>query len=368
MSFNIENNEIGSERQDLEYVEAVLEGRVTTTGRFGGQRNQPYSSSHARRRERRAGQRDRRQPGRGRRQHSRRQGGGQLEREPSLALDSIDSLLQENTGFPDGRDPIMNTLEFESFLTVVRIQGFMMYGESLVYRRCLDIFRGYSLAEAFRQGVARLADTKEMNSLFILRSCSEIASFSWLLATHNMPAHICFELNQDVASVGDFGAWMASVVFFLHHFKKFPDNSIRQVDMRIRCDLIPERATNVILQGLLHVSISVKQISAILDKALHILFVLHGLTSMDDASGLKKGLEAFQNELLETVNLRNTNLLGPEQKLAFLMGMHTRLGRMSPVYTLHRDIVERIFRIIEQERVSIGFSDPMESDPDEFHR
>lgn len=161
---------------------------------------------------------------------------------------------------------------------------------------------------------------------------------------------------------------MASVVFFLQNLKKFPDNSIRQVDMRIRCDMIPERATNVILQGLLHVSISVKQMSAIHDKALHISFVLHGLSSMDDSSKLKKGLNAFQKELLETVNLCNPNLLGPEQKLAFLMGMHTRLGRTSPVYTLHRDIVERIFRIIEQERVSVDFLDPMESDPEEFHR
>ena len=64
---------VESEGQDLEYVEAVLEGRVATTGRFSGDvTTLPSSTSHSRRRQsggRRGGRaRERRQ------QYSRRAG------------------------------------------------------------------------------------------------------------------------------------------------------------------------------------------------------------------------------------------------------------------------------------------------------
>jgi hypothetical protein len=125
---------------------------------------------------------------------------------------------------------------------------------------------------------------------------------------------------------------------------------------------VPERATDIVLQGLQHLSIAVRQLFASYDKALHISFILHGLIWMEDSSRLRRGIEFFREQLLETFDQCHSNLLGPDQKMAVLMGLHGRLGKKSSLCVLNRDILERIFEILEMERVHVDFPDPMYSD------
>lgn len=361
---------IGSERQDLEYVEAVLEGRVTTFGRYGGERP---STNHARRRGRGGEERGRRSRGRGDRHHSRRRDNRRgrqragLERAPVVARthESIDAFLGTEAEVADGRDPILDTADFLAFQTIVKTQSLMMYGDGMVYRRCLDVFRPMNLAQGMRQCYERLTQRMQMDSFLDISNSAEIASLSWLLLTHDTPSHMCFPLEGEESSVGDFGAWMVSVALFLQSLKECKGSDIRTIDILVRCDCVPDRATDVVLQGLEHISMMVKQLSAAHDKVLHISFILHGLILMDDSSRFKQGLETFQRELLEAFWQYQSNLLGPEQKVAFLMGLHYRLGKKSPLYTLNRDMVENIFTLLEKERVYVDFPDPVYSDSED---
>lgn len=252
------------------------------------------------------------------------------------------------------RDPMCDTLDFKAFETIVKTQCLMMYGNGMLYTRCLDVLRPWELAKGMRECFDKLQDQLHGGDAHLcLHSCTQIASLSWLILTYPaLPYVRCVLDERDQSSVGNLGGWMIAVVLLLQAMKEsreFPQH----IDIAIVCTNISHRSAEVIVQGLEHLSIAVKSVSECCDRPCCISFDFQGITEMDAQSSMERACDRFEETLTDAIDRYCP--LTDGQKVAFLMGMHPRVGRMSPVHMLHRDIVERIFGMIEIQRLSIEF-------------
>ena len=320
---------------DTSYISRLLDGEEVTLGRWRTSRRSRTRSTQQTSGGRR-GQR-RRHPDRGRRGQV-----GSSGREWNTR--------QHRGGGTFDDNPFLGHEEFQSFLTVLKSQCLMMFGDSREYACCLDALRPAPLA--------RSVEDVTRSDKNVYGRAPDVAALSWLVLSPGFPGFLPREWTIDMApdggfeSTGHLAAWFVSIVLLLKSLEDVDGGRcVRRVILRIQLD-VHERHLHVMSQGFEHVSIALKQMAQV-EEPLRISFewVRRGSDPLSDAACSLRDL--FQERVLQGVTEYKQVTDG--QRLAFLMGHHVRLGRKSIVQVLGQDVIEKIFSSYEDKGLVVEF-------------
>lgn len=347
---------------DTSYISRVLDGEEVTLGRWrvarASRRSRNRQNSH--RHDGRNGYGERRRQ----RRHPANRGSSRGRRDPEVPNGREWNTPQRGGRRHEGlreweqqrgvvtfeENPLLQNEEFQSFLTVVRSQCLMMFGDSREYACCLDVLRPAQLARA----------TIDVTNLkqHVYRRATDVAALSWLILSPGFTGFLPREWTIDMApeggfeSTGHLAAWFVSIVLLLKSLEEVDGGRcIRRVIIRIQLD-VHDRHLHVMSQGFEHVSIALKHMAQV-EEPLRISFewVRLGSDPLSDAACSLR--DVFSARVLQGVTEYKQVTDG--QKLAFLMGHHARIGRRSLVQTLSHDVVEKIFSSYEDNGLMVEF-------------
>jgi hypothetical protein len=204
----------------------------------------------------------------------------------------------------------------------------------------------------------------------LYRRATDVAALSWLLLSPGFTGFLPRELIIDMApeggfeSTGHLAAWFVSLVLLLKSLEEVDGGRcIRRVIIRIQLD-VHHRHLHVMSQGFEHVSIALKQMAQA-EEPLLISFewVTLGSEPLSDAACSLR--DVFSARVLQGVTEYKQVTDG--QKLAFLMGLHARVGRRSLVQALSQDVIEKIFSTYEDNGLVVEFFQSEYSKNHKFH-
>jgi len=347
---------------DTSYISRVLDGEEVTLGRWRVAR--PLRRSRNRLHSHRHDGRDDSDGRRGQRRRPASRGSSRRRRDPEVPNgrerntpqrggrrhDVLREWEQQRGVVTFGENPLLQNEEFQSFLTVVRSQCLMMFGDTREYACCLDVLRPAQLARS----------TMDVTSLkqHLYRRATDVAALSWLLLSPGFTGFLPREWIIDMApeegfeSTGHLAAWFVSLVLLLKSLEEVDGGRcIRRVTIRIQLD-VHDRHLHVMSQGFEHVSIALKQMAQA-EEPLLVSFewVTLGSEPLSDAACNLRDL--FSARVLQGVTEYKQVTDG--QKLAFLMGLHARVGRRSLVQALSQDVIEKIFSTYEDNGLMVEF-------------
>ena len=327
---------MGDDLGDLAWTQGVLEGTIETYGSTG-RRTQTQTQ---RGRRYRAQANNNRGP--------RRMPPRQLQSDrDDLSSRAIREPLAAYRERMSGGDPFLQE-KVSSLELLCRTESLMAWGAGRHFERCQSLLRSTAIA-AVISGAGRPQPHALLAPIRVAYELGEFTSPPFRILRLSHPPF------GELSDSGACAAWFSSVFVLLESIKThWHDNpDLDRIEFRLPPlqdgDVIPEPMREVFVRGM----------TALFQKLVHLgEFVVNapgGLTAafVRETGGYEElhGLwtQAFAGRLEEQAQ----RVLSPAQKMAFVMGLHDRLGAASPVCWLNRDTAELILKQVERLRLDV---------------
>jgi hypothetical protein len=343
--------------EDLEFIEGVLEGTIDTHGTYIEPTRRRQGGRHARGRE---GGRER-----SRRRHARggsNERGGRRERGRNRRNTGYGRAMARNIRYEEllVGDPVMYA-KLQALELSCKSEALMAFGHGRAYDRCLDLLRVSKLVEGVRS-FQKLLIENECDTVE-LSDCTHIAAVAYALSDSPHPSvfpcqalTFLFPPFSQLESSGHAVAWLVSVFVAVQSIMTHRQHNRHVGRVRIVLSSPTDDGTGVGIKEIL---------------SLGLLYLWHKLLALGDqlaknADGRlefefeiqgQAGFEELWAAWVSTLDgrIRNLTSLSSRQKMAFLMGLHSRLGASSPVNLLSRDTIELILDKVRQQRLEVSW-------------